>query len=231
MKPIIGIIGRPHKTNTDKNIICTFEEYRNAVCKFGGIPISILPTQILDYNDVRPSQMPKLTESEIEDLKRQIDLCDGIIFPGGGRIYEYAYEIFDYVYEKNIPCLGTCLGMQTIACAMNQRNSAEILTKVETDIEHKQMEAELVHFVNIDKNSKLYKIIGKEKIQVNSKHSYCINRVNNMKISAYSEDGIIEAIEAENKKFTLGVQWHPEELLDENMEKIIKAFIENSNKN
>ena len=47
MKPIIGIIGRPHKTNTDKNIICTFEDYRNAVCKFGGIPISILPTQIL----------------------------------------------------------------------------------------------------------------------------------------------------------------------------------------
>ena len=125
MKPIIGIIGRPHKTNTDKNIICTFEDYRNAVCKFGGIPISILPTQVLEYEDIRPAEMPKITKSEIDDLKSQIDLCDGIIFPGGGRIYEYAYEIFDYIYEKDIPCLGTCLGMQTIACAMNERKSFE----------------------------------------------------------------------------------------------------------
>lgn len=230
MKPIIGIIGRPHKTNTDMNIICTFEEYRNAICKFGGIPISILPTQVLEYNDIRPSQMPKLIKTEIDDLKRQIDLCDGIVFPGGGRIYEYAYEIFDYIYEKDIPCLGTCLGMQTIACSMNDRNSSDILSKVETNIEHKQMDAEFVHYIDIDKNTKLYEIIGKARIQVNSKHSYCINKANNMKISAYSEDGIIEAIEFPNKKFILGVQWHPEELLDENMEKIIKEFINCSKK-
>lgn len=230
MKPIIGIIGRPHKTNTDMNIICTFEEYRNAVCKFGGIPISILPTQVLEYEDIRPAEMPKLKKSEIDDLKTQIDLCDGIIFPGGGRIYEYAYEIFDYIYEKDIPCLGTCLGMQTIACAMAERKSFEVLTKVESYIEHKQMEAKFVHFINIDENSKLYDIIGKNKIQVNSKHSYCITKANNSKISAYSEDGIIEAIEFPNKKFILGVQWHPEELLDENMEKIIKEFINCSKK-
>ncbi|MBP3596667.1 MAG: gamma-glutamyl-gamma-aminobutyrate hydrolase family protein [Clostridia bacterium] len=230
MKPIIGIIGRPHKTNTDKNIICTFEDYRNAVCKFGGIPISILPTQILDYDDIRPAEIQKMTKSEIEDLKTQIDLCDGIIFPGGGRIYQYAYEIYDYIYEKDIPCLGTCLGMQTIACAMEKRNSSKILSKIESNIEHKQMDTKFVHFVNIVKDSKLYAILEKDRIQVNSKHTYCINNVNNVNISAYSEDGIIEAIEIENKKFILGVQWHPEELLDENMERIIKAFIQNSQK-
>ena len=153
-----------------------------------------------------------------------------LFFQDGGRIYEYAYAIFDYIYEKNIPCLGTCLGMQTIACAMNNRNSSDVLSKVETNIEHKHMDSEFVHYIDIDKNTKLYDIIKKDRIQVNSKHSYCINKAKNMKISAYSEDGIIEAIESENKKFIIGVQWHPEELLDENMEKIIKALIENSKK-
>ncbi len=230
MKPIIGIIGRPHKTNTDMNIICTSENYRKAICKCGGIPLLILPTQILDYDDIRPSQMPKLTEDEIEDLRRQIDLCDGIIFPGGQRIYEYAYEIFDYIYEKDIPCLGTCLGMQTIACGRDLRKSGEVLTKIESNIEHKQMEAKFAHFVNIQENTKLHNIIKKDTIEVNSKHSYCITQAADMKISAYSEDGIIEAIEAENKKFIIGVQWHPEELINEDMEKIIKALIECSKK-
>lgn len=230
MKPIIGIIGRPHITNTDMNIICTSENYRKAVCKFGGIPILILPTQDVNYNDIRPSEMPKLTKDEIEDIKTQIDLCDGIIFPGGGRIYEYAYEIFDYIYEKDIPCLGTCLGMQTMACGRNARNSKEILTKIESNINHKQLDAEFVHFVEIKNNTKLYEILKKEKINVNSKHNYCVNNAGDMKISAISEDGIIEGIEAENKKFIIGVQWHPEELLDEDMEKIINALIKKSQK-
>lgn len=49
-----------------------------------------------------------------------------------------------------------------------------------------------------------------------------------MKISSLSEDGIIEGIEAVNKRFIIGVQWHPEELLDEDMEKIINALIRES---
>lgn len=228
MKPIIGIIGRPQKTDTNFNSISVIESYRKAICKSGGIPILILPTQNIDYIDFRPSEMPKLTLNEIEDLKRQIDLCDGIIFPGGQRIYEYAYEIFEYIYEKDIPCLGTCLGMQTIACSRANRNSKEILSKIESYIEHRQMDSEFVHYVDIKSNTKLYEILNKEKIKVNSKHSYCIKHASDFIISAYSEDGIIEAIEAENKKFIIGVQWHPEELLDEDMEKIIKSLIESS---
>ena len=95
MKPIIGIIGRPHKTNTECNVIVCFEEYRNAVIKCGGIPILILPTQIGNLDDIRPSQMEPMTDEEKQDIRRQIDLCDGVIFAGGQRIYEYAYEAFD----------------------------------------------------------------------------------------------------------------------------------------
>ena len=76
------------------------------------------------------------------------------------------------------------------------------------------------------------KLIGEEIIDVNSRHKYAITKVNNAKINAISEDGIIEGIEFENKKFAIGVQWHPEDmsLYDKNMEKLIKAFIESTKK-
>ena len=231
MKPIIGIIGRPHKTNTECNVIVCFEEYRNAVIKCGGIPILILPTQIGNLDDIRPSQMEPMTDEEKQDIRRQIDLCDGVIFAGGQRIYEYAYEAFDYVVEKDIPALGTCLGMQTMACGRSERRSWEILTKIESDINHRIIKPEFVHYVDIIKDTKLYEILGKERVRVNSKHGYCINSSGDMKISAYSEDGIIEGIELPDKKFIIGVQWHPEDLLDEDMEKIMKEFIKMSQKN
>lgn len=231
MKPIIGIVGRPHKTITNKNVIVCFEEYRKSVIECGGIPIMILPTQFIDYDDVRPSQMPQMTDEEIDDIKKQVDLCNGIIFAGGNRIYQYAYEVFEYACQKNIPCLGTCLGMQTMACSCNDRKSWELLTKIETNINHKNMNPEYVHYVDIEKGTKLYEILGKDRIKVNSKHCYCINSAPNMKISAYSEDKIIEGIELEDKKFVIGVQWHPEDLMDEDMEKLIKAFIKISKEN
>ena len=225
MKPIIGIIGRPHKTNTECNVIVCFEEYRNAVIKCGGIPILILPTQIGNLDDIRPSQMEPMTNEEKQDIRRQIDLCDGVIFAGGQRIYEYAYEAFDYVVEKDIPALGTCLGMQTMACGRSERKSWEILTKIESDINHRIIKPEFVHYVDVIKDTKLYDILVKDRVRVNSKHGYCINSSGDMKISAYSEDGIIEGIELPDKKFIIGVQWHPEDLLDEDMEKIMKEFI------
>ncbi len=229
MKPIIGILGSAIKTITEYTSVVCMDKYRNAIIKLGGIPMMILPTQYANYDDIRPAEMPRMTSQEIEDLKRQVDLCDGILLPGGNRIYEYAYEVLEYACKKDVPCLGICLGMQTMACCKNDRNS-KILTRIDSNINHKNLNPEYVHFVNIEKDTKLYSILKNEKIRVNSKHNYCIKEANNLKISAYSEDGIIEAIELEDKKFFIGVQWHPEDLLDDNMENIIRGLIDFSKK-
>ena len=43
---------------------------------------------------------------------------------------------------------------------------------------------------------------------------------------AYSEDKVLEAIEDSSKKFFIGVQWHPESLMeDENSKKLFDYFI------
>ena len=67
------------------------------------------------------------------------------------------------------------------------------------------------HYVNIKKNTLLYKIIGKTKIQVNSAHKECLEYTD-LTVSAYSN--CIEAIEDTNKKFFIGLQWHPEKMIE-----------------
>ena len=85
----------------------------------------------------------------------------------------------------------------------------------------------LVHEVTILKNSKLYEIIGKEKIMVNSFHNYHATSNHVYRTVATSSDGQIEALEYPTDTFHLGVQWHPEISydFDENSRKVIDAFI------
>lgn len=99
--------------------------------------------------------------------------------------------------------------------------------KNNTAIDHHQREQKYVHSVAIKENTLLRKIIGKNKIQVNSKHNYHVQTTTEFVVSAYSEDGLIEAIEHPNKEFVVGIQWHPETMIDydESANKILDAFI------
>ena len=81
-----------------------------------------------------------------------------------------------------------------------------------------------VHDILIYKNTKLHHILGMERIAVNSRHqSGIINTT--LSVSARSLDGVIEAIEDKNKRFFLGVEWHPETLPNKNSDLIFEAFI------
>ena len=84
-----------------------------------------------------------------------------------------------------------------------------------------------VHKVNIKKNSKLYEIINKQIINVNSRHKYYVTNTN-LDVVAYSDDNIIEAIEDKNKKFFIGVEWHPESMIEYDIleNKLFSYFIE-----
>lgn len=103
-----------------------------------------------------------------------------------------------------------------------------------TNINHHQREKKYVHNVNIINNTILSNIINKKEIEVNSKHNYHVNaKTVNLKISAYSEDGLIEAVEYEDKDFVIGVQWHPETMLDYDTyaNKIFDEFIKRCKNN
>lgn len=157
------------------------------------------------------------SSKEFLKVKELIDECDGIILQGGSEMYPIDLEIVRYLYDKNISTLGICLGMQLMGVAMNGELSSNSL------ISHKSNK-KYVHSVYIKENSKLYSILNNNKIDVNSRHKDYLIKTD-LDIVGYSDDNIIEAIEANNKKFFVGVEWHPESLNDEYSRKLFNSFV------
>ncbi len=144
---------------------------------------------------------------ELERVERIIKTCDGIILPGGEYFYDIDLEIVQYLYDNNIPTLGICLGMQMMSVAMN--GDIERLD----NLKHQSKE-EYVHQVKIKPNSKLYTILKDNEILVNSRHIEHITTTD-LTITAIASDLTIEAVEDKEKQFFIGVQWHPESLIND----------------
>ena len=227
IKPIIGIVGRLY--SGDSNIICA-EEVRLAVVKNNGIPFLILPVDKIDMSLKDPCSKPFYSEEEIKDLESVLSFCDGFILPGGDTWYQLDEIIIDYAIRCDKPLLGICLGMQVLSKVLSddKRIGYDNTIKNNTSINHFEPNKTYVHSVIIDKTSKLYSIIGEEKIIVNSRHSYHVRELDNTLICARSSDGLIEGVELKDKKFIIGVQWHPESNLeDKYSKKLFKAFFQN----
>ena len=137
--------------------------------------------------------------TNIDDIKNKIDKCKGIIMQGGDYYLDIHFEIIKYIYDIDMPLLAICMSMQAMGVLFNGK-----LKKVNN---HKDVS----HFINIKKDSLLYKIIEKENLYVNSNHKEVVEYTD-LKVSAKSD--VIEAIEDNNKKFFLGVQWHPEKMIE-----------------
>jgi len=221
-KPLIGIVGRVEFPGSTGKLVVN-ESVRRVVIKHGGNPMCLLLPQDINYTEVKSSEQPELTEEEKEMIRQEVDICDGIFFPGGNKINKADKYFLDYIIETNKPLLGICLGMQTIGSY-----GENLLTNEEnaTGPVHSREQDECYHYVTIDKSSKLFKIVGKDRLYVNSRHHYHLIPNENYKVVAVSDDNIVEGIEFENKDFVIGVQWHPEDLDDEESKKIFDAFID-----
>ena len=220
MKPIIGIVGIDDYSIKQKSTICIFENYRKAIIKYGGIPIVILPPLLIDYYKTRPKDTNKLNNEDKELLIKQINLCDGIIIPGGSKRFEHHVFICDYCNKKNIPLLGICMGMQTMCNYNNNNQNIVIENKFHNSKNNYK------HLVNIKKNSKLFNILKEDKILVNSFHDYKVCNSGDYDVVGTCDD-VIEAVEKDGL-FNIGLQWHPEKNYDKdlNSKKIFTSFIQ-----
>ena len=225
MKPIIGIIGRVEDPGCTHKLVVN-EPVRRSVIKHGGNPLCILLPQDIDYTETKNADIPPITEEEKEMILQQARLCDGFLMPGGFKAIKHEKVIMNYALENDIPILGICLGSQFLGTYgkveegfSNEPNSEESFST------HCVLEQEYAHYVTLDKSSKLYQIIGNDRFMVNSRHKYHLMPNNNYDVVALSDDNIVEAIEFKDKNFAIGVQWHPEDLSDEQSNKLFDAFI------
>ena len=146
----------------------------------------------------------KLTDDNKKYINRLLSLVDGVILPGGDKISEIDDYIISYCYKYDIPLIGICLGMQEIASHFSSP-----IKKIGSSI-HYNFSAPYLHYINIDENSYMYKIIKDKRIAVNSRHNYKIERNDNYDVMAVSDDNIIEAIKVKNTYYMVGYQFHPE---------------------
>lgn len=148
-------------------------------------------------------------------IDNYLKICQGFIIPGGNEVVENDLIAIKKITEADIPLLGICLGMQEMAYL----NSGTI-----TDIINHKIEG--LHEIIIKHDSLLYKILGCEKTLVNSRHKSAIVSTR-LTVSAISYDNVIEAVEDKSKKFLLGIEWHPENMYDKeiNARKIFDYFI------
>lgn len=226
----IGIVSRCFKTESNRDINGIEESYRKVLSIYPDIyPILLLPPKNIYYGSTSSSEelMEDISiNSKVDDL---LKLCDGFLIPGGNRWFSFDEYVINYAYSNNKPILGICLGMQLMSIVDNKINDGIYKeNKLIEGFNHLDLDKDLVHEVSIKDNSLLRDILNKDKIMVNSRHSYQVPNTLNFDVSAVSNDGVIEAIERCDLKFALGVQWHPELLVDINSEErlIFDRFIE-----
>lgn len=121
-------------------------------------------------------------------------------------------------YRADVPMLGICGGMQSLNVALGGTLYQDIATQLKSPIDHlpSYSATKTSHSVQIAPGSLLRRIAGKARMEVNSSHHQSVKKVApNLVLTAVAPDGVIEAIEAPDRAFILGVQWHPEFLYNQ----------------
>ena len=207
-QPVIGITGN------FEDITCKLSQgYYQSVVAAGGVPMIIPPVE------------------DANTLVNTLDRIDALILSGGGDINPLfggdepsprlrginqkrdlpELMITRLAYNRQIPILGICRGIQTLAIALGGKVAQDI--SIQANIKHSQDadRAEQTHSVKIVEDSILYKLYGEEKIYVNSFHHQAVKDTGDkFRVVAKSSDGIVEAMESSEFKSIIGVQWHPE---------------------
>ncbi len=228
-KPIIGITCEVNKLKpyySEFELTCDYR-YIRAVVRAGGIPILI------------PINHKK------RDILNLLDSVNGLLIIGGADIHPTFYReharqkikpmyrgrtlfdmtIYRMAERKKIPVLAICYGMQLLNVIYGGTLYQDIQSEVKGAHNHQAKRRHPLHPVFVTPDSELAKIVRKKEFLVHSQHHQAVKRLGaSLRIVAYSDDGIPEALEGPDR--LLAVQWHPEcQERDEVQRKIFRYFL------
>ena len=129
---------------------------------------------------------------------------------------------------RDLPVLGICGGQQLLAVALGGSLIQHIPDSVPGALAHEQPNPrhEAGHDVAVVPGTLLHRIVGATTMRVNSAHHQAVRAPGpHAIVDATAPDGVIEGIEDDRYRFCLGVQWHPEFLIDRGDRRIFDALI------
>lgn len=211
-RPIIGITSVFEQSGSDSRSQTTVGfRYVQAVIDNGGVPV-VLPTV-----------------KDEEAIVRYVAELDGLVLVGGLDIppgvygqqvhettsimpeqrYEFERRLIKQWLATDKPILGVCLGMQFTNVVVGGSMIQDIPSQVGKEVVHRGENS--WHSVQVEKGSRLARILGSDTTYVYSSHHQAVDKLgSNLKVVARSSDGVIEAMERTEGGFGLFVQWHPE---------------------
>jgi putative glutamine amidotransferase len=129
--------------------------------------------------------------------------------------------------RRNMPVLGICGGQQLLAVALGGTLIQHIPDAIANAGQHEQATSHYQpgHAVEILPGTRLHKIVGTTRMEVNTSHHQAVKAPGRSVVNAVAPDGVIEGIEAMDQKFCIGVQWHPEYFVDAGDKAIFAAMM------
>lgn len=219
MKPLIGVNVDIKPGTAEKPSECSLQApYIEAIQQSGGLPILIPPMPDSDLSVIvkklngvvfvgGPDYFPQRYGEEPDENTKMVD----------GLRDEFDFRFFNRVLEHSqMPTLGICLGSQLFNVALGGSLIQHIPKQFpHSNVEHSSTDGWIngfnKHLVTLEEGSKLWQIYQKAEINVTTSHHQAVKDVGDkLKVVARAEDGVVEAIELDDRRFLIGVQWHPE---------------------
>jgi putative glutamine amidotransferase len=193
--------------------------------------------------------LPVLLPHEIDQAERYLERLDGLIVTGGdfdvdpvhfgantrhpkvstkARRTDFELAVTRGALGQDLPLLGICGGQQLLNVALGGTLIQHILDEVPDALAHEQPNPrdQAGHEIQVTANSLLHRICGAERLAVNSAHHQAVEAPGDgVRVNAVAPDGVIEGIEAPDRRFCLGVQWHPEYAVNAGDPAIFTALI------
>ncbi|MBI3684743.1 MAG: gamma-glutamyl-gamma-aminobutyrate hydrolase family protein [Acidobacteria bacterium] len=157
-----------------------------------------------------------------------LDGLDGLLLAGGADVNPELYhqtrheenespdderdgmemELLAQALDQDMPVLAICRGMQLF----NVFHRGDLIQNLDNAVRHRQRGVTDVHPVTVIAGTRLARIVGTAAFAVNSRHHQAAGTIGRgLVVSARSDDGVVEGLERPDRRFALGVQWHPED--------------------